>query len=157
MISHIFFIGLLAGALFCAWKISVADLRRRIIPDAYLFPLLLIGLLIVALFPWWHIGPRESALAGSFGYILATIIGLIFSNIKNKGKYKYDNPIGMGDIKLIGVGGIWLGFTGLSIALVLSCLLGGVWGLREKQKFIPFAPFFIAGGFLALIITSFLI
>ena len=30
-------------AFFCAFRISIADFRRRIIPDIYLFPLLLIS------------------------------------------------------------------------------------------------------------------
>lgn len=157
MIYYIFFILLLIGALLCAWLISVADFRRRIIPDAYLFPLLLIGLLIVNFFPW-PISSTESAVSGAFGYIIAALVGFIF-DLARKNKHKADviAPIGMGDIKLIAVGGIWLGATGLSIALVISCLIGAIWGMSNKQRFIPFAPFFLTGGFLSLIIISFLI
>ena len=156
MIFYIFFIVLLICALLCAWLISVADFRRRIIPDAYLFPLLLIGLLIVNFFPW-PISSAESAVAGAFGYIIAALIGFIFDIIRRRKSTDTTTPIGMGDIKLIGTGGIWLGATGLSIALIIACLTGTIWGIYKKQRFIPFAPFFLIGGFLALIVIGFLI
>lgn len=155
MIYNIFFILLLFGALFCAWHISYADFRRRIIPDVYLFPLLLIGLILINYFPW-PITLAEGAIAAASGYVLALIIGKIFVFAKRKSN-SIDTPIGMGDIKLISVGGLWLGVTGLSLALVFACLTGGIWGLVKKQKFIPFAPFFLVGGILSLIIIMFLI
>lgn len=154
MISNIIFIVLLIAGAYCAFKISAADFSRRIIPDVYLFPLILIGLLIVAFFPWF-INMGESAIAGAFGYGLGAVIGFIFERFK-KTSNDYP-PIGMGDIKLLAVGGIWLGMTGLAIAIIFSCLFGWIWGHYKKQKFIPFAPFFFAGSFIALIAMSFLI
>lgn len=145
---------LLSAAGFCAYKMSVADLRRRIIPDVYLFPFMLIGLIVVAFFPWFTT-PGDSAIAATFGYGLGTIIGHTFEKIKKQpGDY---SPIGLGDVKLLGAGGIWLGLTGLAIAIVVSCILGGIWGLVKKQKYIPFAPFFLVGAIIALFIMFFLI
>ena len=153
MFFYIFFIGLLLGAVFCVWRISVADFRRRIIPDAYLWPLLLMGLVVVHFFPWiCSIG--ESVIGGVMGYALAATIGFIFEKYSHD---KLNTPIGMGDIKLIGTGGIWLGTTGLAIALVFSCIFGAIWGYKKHQKFIPFAPFFFMGAFLSLIAIAFLI
>ncbi len=152
---NITFFVLLAFAAWCVWKISVADWRRRIIPDVYLFPLLLTGMAVVIFFPWPG-NPAESTLAAIFGYFLALIIGEIFEFINRK-KNNKDVPIGMGDIKLISVGGIWLGLMGLAIALVLACVSGMIWGALKKQKTIPFAPFFIGSGILSLIIISFLL
>ncbi|MCM1294895.1 MAG: A24 family peptidase [Muribaculaceae bacterium] len=156
MISNIFFTILLAAAIFCAWRISMADFRRRIIPDAYLLPLAIIGLILVAWFPW-PFGPRIAAMGAAFGYILATIIGFAFEKITNRHHSDTIPPIGFGDIKLISVGGIWLGTTGLSIALIISCITGILWARHQNQRYIPFAPFFLIGGFLALIAISFLI
>lgn len=146
---NIFFWLLLVGAAWCAWQISVTDWRRRIIPDVYLFPLLLIGLIITTFFPW-PTNIAESVIAATAGYILAALIGFIFEKINKKHK-KSDTPIGMGDIKLIAVGGIWLGATGMAGALIIACLTGMLWGRRNQQQFIPFAPFFVAGGILSLI------
>ena len=154
---NISFIVLLAVSAWLAWRISVADWRRRIIPDAYLFPLLLIGLIIIAFFPWFsNIG--DSAIAAICGYALAAIIGYLFDITKTKNhKHSVVAPIGMGDIKLISVGGIWLGTFGLALALVIACVSGMVWGYIKRQKYIPLAPFFIGGGILSLIIIAFLL
>lgn len=152
--NSLFFI-LLAFSIWCAWKISVADWRRRIIPDVYLFPLLLSGLVITVFFTW----PgtiAESIIAATAGYALAFIVGFLFDKFNHKNDKK-DSPIGLGDIKLIAVGGIWLGTTGLATALIISCIAGIIWGKLNKQRFIPFAPFFIIGGILALLVNAFLL
>ncbi|MBN1324739.1 MAG: prepilin peptidase [Alphaproteobacteria bacterium] len=144
---------LLAGA-YCAFQMSVADLRRRIIPDVYLFPFVILGLLVVTFFPWIS-SPSDSVIAAAFGYALGTIVGFVFEKFKKqKGEF---SPIGMGDVKLLAAGGIWLGMTGLATAIAISCIIGGIWGLHKKQKYIPFAPFFFVGGILTLIALRFLI
>ena len=152
MFYYVFFIILLAGAAACAWGISRADFRRRIIPDAYLFPLLLIGLVVTQFFPW-PVTPSDGAIAAVAGYTLTSLIGLIFEKIHPS----QTPPIGMGDIKLISVAGIWLGSVGLAGALALACILGMIWGATKKQKYIPFGPFLIIGGILSLITITFLI
>ena len=154
---NISFIVLLAVSAWLAWRISVADWRRRIIPDAYLFPLLLIGLIIIAFFPWFT-GIGDAVIAAVCGYTLAAIIGYLFDITKTKNhKHSVVVPIGMGDIKLISVGGIWLGTFGLALALVIACVSGMLWGYIKRQKYIPLAPFFIGGGILSLIINTFLL
>lgn len=153
---NIFFFVLLVLSLWFAWKISIADWRRRIIPDVYLFPLLLVGLINITFFPW-PVTIAESVIAATAGYILTLLIGFIFEKLRKNNKKDTTSPIGLGDIKLIAVGGIWLGTVGLASALIVACVLGIIWGKRKKQKFIPFAPFFIIGGILSLITMMFLI
>ncbi len=156
MISYIFFILLITAALTLSTLISVTDFRRRIIPDAYLFPLMLIGLILVTFYRF-PISIANAVIGASFGYALATIVGFLFDSNMRKQNKNADIPIGMGDIKLIGVGGIWLGTNGLAIALIIACILGAIWSRTNKQRFIPFAPFFLLGGFLSLIGTTFLL
>ncbi len=84
-------------------------------------------------------------------------MGLIFDwKIKSKNKNAI-SPIGMGDVKLISIGGMWLGATGLSVALIIACIGGMIWSKKNKQRYIPFAPFFLIGAILALISISFLL
>ena len=147
----IIFAILLVAAAFCAAMMSIHDWRQRIIPDVYLFPFLLIGLIVVSFFPWFF-DASESAIAGAVGYALGAGAGWLFKLMK-----KEKQPIGLGDVKLLAAGGIWLGLTGLAIALIASTILGGIWGLRLRQKFIPFAPFFFAGAICSLIALLFLI
>ena len=156
MISYIFFILLLAFALLCAIQISIYDFRQRIIPDAYLFPLMLTGLIMTTFFSY-PIHIQDGVIGATFGYIMACLIGILFDRITHNKQQKPDIPIGMGDIKLIGVGGLWLGTMGLAIALVIACISGGIWATHHKTRFIPFAPFFLLGGFLSLIAITFLI
>jgi len=153
MIYYIFFSFVLIGAIYCAIRMAVADFRRRIIPDVYLFPFLFAGLLTATFFPW-PITISDSVIGGAMGYCLGLIVGFIFDKLKKDKKYP---PIGMGDIKLLGAGGIWFGTMGLSIAMVLSCVLAYIWNWKRHEKYIPFAPFFLTGGILSLIIILFLI
>lgn len=154
MTFNLIFSALLIAALFLSVQISIADFRRRIIPDVYLFPLMLIGLLVISFFPWIST-ISDSVITAAVGYGIGISVGFIFEKLSHK--KNQSSPIGLGDIKLIATGGIWLGSTGLAIAIVISCLLGIIWGLKHKQKYIPFAPFFLTGGILALIGLWFLI
>ena len=151
-----FFAVLILMALGLTYKIAQTDMRRRIIPDGYLFPLLIIGIIVTTFYPW-PVQIESGAVGMAFGYMLAAVVGLIFDKILTHKDPNAESPIGMGDIKLLSVGGLWCGPTGLAIALVLACIFGATWAYRKKQKFIPFAPFFIIGGFLSLIIIAFLI
>ena len=156
MFFYIFFGFLLLLASYFSYKIFVADMRRRIIPDVYLFPLMLIGLVLVTFYQW-PITPIDATIGATFGYLTAIIIGLIFDwKIKSKDKNAI-TPIGMGDIKLISIGGMWLGTTGLAIALIIACITGLFWGKKKKQRYLPFAPFFLIGAILTLIGTAFLL
>ena len=150
MISNIFFVILLALATWCAIQISITDFRTRIIPDAYLFPLMLIGLILATFFRFPH-DISTGVIGATFGYLMAALIGCIFEHHMHSHNRGSNAPIGMGDIKLIGVGGIWLGTSGLSWALIIACILGTLWAKHHHARYIPFAPFFIFGGFLSFI------
>ena len=157
MIFYLFWALLFVASSVCAWRISVADFRRRIIPDAYLFPLFLMGLLTVAFFPHWFCSFQNGAMGAVLGYTLGAGVGFVFDWVGRRKDPKSDIPIGMGDIKLLATGGLWLGTNGLAIALIVACMLGGMWGIYKKQRFIPFAPFFMIGTILALILMLFLV
>lgn len=148
---HAFFTVLFAGAAWCMYKIAIADWRRRIIPDAFLFPLMIAGLIVATFYAPWPHGIKTAVAGGVIGYALAAGVGFLFDLRMRKKAPDATPPIGMGDIKLIFTGGIWLGPTGLGWALAAACLFGYIWGHRKKQKYIPFAPFFIAGGILSFI------
>ncbi|MBQ2017221.1 MAG: prepilin peptidase [Alphaproteobacteria bacterium] len=157
MIFYIFFTFLLLAATFCAIQISITDFRRRIIPDAYLFPLMLIGLILITFFPAFPTQLSDAVIGATFGYTLTAIIGIIFEYRLRTHGDSTTIPIGMGDIKLISIGGLWLGTSGLSIALIIACATGAIWAYKNKQRHIPFAPFFLTGGFLSFIATMFLL
>ena len=161
---------LTALAVYCTVMMIVWDLRTRIIPDAYLFPFMLAGLILCDKLPWTG-GFTESVIAAALGYFVGTAMNIVFLYIKARKDVKCKNkrlrsetdtawndfdPIGMGDIKLLAAGGIWLGISGLAIALIISSIAGAVWGMWRRQKFVPFAPFFFAGMAVAIITLVFL-
>ena len=111
------------------------------------------GLLLTAFFPW-PVTIADSVVGGSMGYCLGLVIGYIFEHYQKNKKHP---PIGMGDIKLLGAGGVWLGTIGLAIAMALACVFSAVWSYKNNQKYVPFAPFFLMGGFLSLIMILFLV
>lgn len=156
MFFNIFFIGLLVWAAICAILISVSDLRRRIIPDVYLFPLILIALLLIGFYDW-PIGLIDAAIGATFGYLMSAFVGFVFDWHIHRKNPDSLSPIGFGDIKLISVGGLWLGANGLGLALIIACIGGAIWARIKKQKYIPFGPFFIIGALLALIANSILL
>lgn len=156
MFSHIFFIILLIATIACGIFISIADFRRRIIPDAYLFPMLLITLTLIAFYSF-PLGIQDAVIGALFGYILGMISGLLFDYYLSKRTSSPYPPIGMGDIKLLGVGGLWLGIDGMGWALIIACIFGAIWARNRAQKYIPFAPFFFIGGFLSFIAKLFLL
>ena len=77
MFSTIFFYAVILVAIWCAYRISVTDFRRRIIPDVYLFPLLLAGLILSAFYAW-PCDIKTAAIGAVFGYTMSAIIGVIF-------------------------------------------------------------------------------
>ena len=133
---------------------ATADLKRRIIPDVYLFPFMFAGLLLTTFF-MWPTTVADSVIGGAMGYCLGLIVGFLFERFQ-KPDEKYP-PIGLGDIKLLGAGGIWLGTIGLGFAMIIACVFSYIWGFKNKKRYIPFAPFFLMGVFLSLIIIQFLI
>jgi leader peptidase (prepilin peptidase)/N-methyltransferase len=109
--------------------ITVEDARRRVIPDIWLWPLLLAGLYVFG-------GYEENIVAAIAGYALG--FALMWA-LKKK------DALGYGDVKLLSVAGLWLGINGLSVAVVSACLIGIAWGLARKQRYVPFAPFLFLG------------
>ena len=156
MFFNIIFWGLLVLAIVCVYQICVADFRRRIIPDAFLFPLMLIGL-VLSVFYRWPVSITMGVIGAVFGFLMSAGIGFVFDWQMRRKNPDIIAPIGMGDIKLISIGGLWLGTTGLAIALIGACFGGALWARVKHVKYIPFAPFFVISGILALIIVRFLV
>jgi prepilin signal peptidase PulO-like enzyme (type II secretory pathway) len=141
---------IVAGAVWCAVVISLADLRARIIPDLVLFPFMLGGLLIAPVNPIIAGGYFDAVLTAIFGYVLCAVVDYIFARVRKT----RETPIGAGDLKLVAAGGIWLGASGLPIALAAGALAAYFWGRARNARFVPFAPFFFLGAIIAVILTA---
>ncbi len=129
--------------------IFFADLRYHIIPDAVLFPTIL--LVFLAKVMEWHmtgvslVNPLLAGLAAS------AIFLLIFLFSRGRG-------MGFGDVKLVFLLGLLLGIPLIIVALYAAFLTGALAGviliLGKKKRLgqtIAFGPFLILGTVIALV------
>ncbi len=131
---------------FVAMLIAVAgiDLDHRIIPNKILLPAAIWGLVATIIFRPDNID--DSLVAGGIAFSALLLAALI-----------YPAGMGMGDVKLAGVMGIYLG-SGVAPAMLAAFLAGSVVGVviiaREgsdaRKKGVPFGPFLAFGGLVGL-------
>ena len=120
------------------------DLDHRIIPNKILLPAAVWGLVGTIVFRPDNID--DSLIAGGIAFSALLLAALV-----------YPAGMGMGDVKLAGVMGIYLG-SGVAPAMLAAFLAGSVVGLaiiaREgkdaRKKGVPFGPFLAFGGLIGL-------
>lgn len=147
--------------------IAVIDFRERVIPDELNIFVAGLGIVYVAVQKVMHaFGPIEGSLFGKYALLLqqrsdvflnhavAAFAALIFFAVIigiTRGK-----AMGMGDLKLAGAAGIFLGWPDIVFSLAFGFIVGALAsvvllaGRRKTMKdAVPFAPFIVAGIFLA--------
>ena len=131
---------------FVAMLIAVAgiDLDHRIIPNKILLPAAIWGIVATVLFRPDNID--DSLIAGGIAFGALFLAALA-----------YPAGMGMGDVKLAGVMGIYLG-SSVAPAMLSAFLAGSIVGIaiiaREgadaRKKGVPFGPFLAFGGLVGL-------
>ena len=130
------------GLAFVAMLVAVAaiDLEHRIVPNRILAPSALAALVLWALTDPGQV--PENVLAG----LIAGTFLLVFAVI-------YPAGMGMGDVKLAAVMGLYLGravapalFIGFAAGAVVGVAMMATRGASERKRAIPFAPFLAVGG-----------
>lgn len=131
-----------AGFIFTAILLVTAftDIDEGIIPDLITYPGIVIGLFLSP----YTLGLKTAGL----GAIVFAGIFLVTALLSHGG-------MGGGDIKLAGVIGAFVGFTGSMMTLVFSSLAGGLWavvllwqGKADRKTAIRFGPFLAAAAWL---------
>lgn len=124
---------------------TIIDVREHRIPDK----LVLAGAAI---------GVAFSALDTYKGFLNRLLGGVTAGLVLILIYYITKGALGLGDVKLFGCAGIYLGFEGTVSALLIAAVLSGLFSLvlicinRENRKQeIPFAPFILAGALAAII------
>jgi leader peptidase (prepilin peptidase)/N-methyltransferase len=131
--------------------ITLTDLERRIIPNKVLAVGAVIGLAIVLVSDPSSLPERLGAGAGAGGVLFLAALA-------------YPGGMGLGDVKLAAVMGLFLGVWVIP-AMLIGLLSGSVVGLAimardgvaARKKAIPFGPFLAFGGVCALFAGSALI
>lgn len=140
-------IGQLAlGLVFCALLVVVTltDLERRVIPNVVLLGGAVIGLGIVLATDPASLGTRAIAAAAAGGFLFLVALA-------------YPRGMGMGDVKLAAVMGLYLGHS-VGPALVIGFASGALVGLAliairgasARKQAVPFGPFLALGGIVGL-------
>jgi leader peptidase (prepilin peptidase) / N-methyltransferase len=139
-------LGLVFVAMLAA--ITLTDLERRVIPNAILLVGSVIGLAIVAATDPASLPERAAAAAGAGGFLL------LFALV-------YPRGMGMGDVKLAAVMGLFLGTSvvpALAVGIVVGTLVGlGImlrYGSTARKHAVPFGPFLAIGGVVGLLAGS---
>jgi leader peptidase (prepilin peptidase)/N-methyltransferase len=124
---------------------SIIDIRERRIPDKLVLTGTAAGLGFSLLDP--QIELSTSLMGGMTAGLVLLLVHYI-----TKGS------LGLGDVKLFGCSGIYLGFEGIVSAMLISTVLSGFFSLilicinrDNKKREIPFAPFILAGVLIVII------
>jgi leader peptidase (prepilin peptidase)/N-methyltransferase len=132
---------------FAALLIAVAaiDFDHRIIPNRLIYPAAVYAPIALAL-----IDPGllpEHLIAGAVAFLLFLLVALA-----------YPAGMGMGDVKLAGVMGLYLGLSvapALLVAFAAGSLVGVglmlVHGASARKRALPFGPFLALGGMVGLL------
>jgi leader peptidase (prepilin peptidase) / N-methyltransferase len=125
--------------------VTLTDIERRVIPNAILGVSAAAGLLVAALTDPSSLPERLIAAAGGGGVLLAAALA-------------YPRGMGMGDVKLVCVMGLYLGRAlapALLVAFAAGSLAGAVLLVRDgaeaRKRAIPFGPFLALGGVVGLL------
>ncbi len=123
---------LLAATCALAWALlvlSAVDAAMFRLPDIVTLPLLGLGLTVSWLLPDKDLaGHAIGALCGSAAFFL---IAEIYRRARGR------EGLGVGDVKLAGVAGAWLGWQALPSVVLLACCAGLVWvgiGVLRRGK-----------------------
>ncbi|MGE4282259.1 MAG: A24 family peptidase [Clostridia bacterium] len=129
----------------CLVVISFIDFEIQIIPNGIILLMLVIGLMMP------HFNRNITYMDAVLGFFAASV-PLLLTAILSKG------GMGGGDIKLMAVAGLFLGWNQILLALVIGAVIGSVIGIAlillkriQRRDMIPFGPFLAAGIFIAML------
>jgi leader peptidase (prepilin peptidase)/N-methyltransferase len=141
----------LAGA---SVALAVIDVEHHRLPDVIVLPSYAVGLVLLG---------ASSALSGEWDALLRGVVGMaaLFVFYLALALVK-PGAMGLGDVKLAGVLGLWLGWLGwgeLVVGAFAAFLLGGLFSIvllatRRAQRTggIPFGPWMLAGAWVGVLV-----
>jgi leader peptidase (prepilin peptidase) / N-methyltransferase len=125
--------------------LAAIDFDHKLLPNKIVYPLAVYGLIATLLVDRGDLVENLIAGAGAFAFLLAAVIA-------------YPRGMGMGDVKLAGAMGLYLGASVIP-ALLVAFLSGSVVGIvilaREgaagRKKAVPFGIFLALGGIVGVL------
>lgn len=117
-----FIIALLVGVIVLSFFVSFYDFKYRRIPNKLLLTGLVYGVLVFVCMAFFI--PLNIVFKG----FLFGLIGLMAGGVFLYVPYKY-KQVGAGDVKLVMVFGLLLGFKGVILSILVGAIIGGIWAL----------------------------
>ena len=129
----------------CLIALAGIDLDHKLLPNKIVYPMAAWGLVATALFESGDLADHLIAGAGAFTFLLLAVLA-------------YPSGMGMGDVKLGGTMGLYLGVSVIP-ALLVAFLTGTVFGLaviaregaQARKKAVPFGIFLAIGGLVGVL------
>ncbi len=133
--------------------VAFIDWNTMLIPDTLSLGGIIIGL-VFSIF-------SGKIIHSLLGGVISGAILLLFAVI---GKWIFrKEAMGFGDVKLAVMLGVFVGWQGFIILLVIASFIGAIYGIimeikaKIEDSKIPFAPFLAIGGIIAYIISKYII
>ena len=149
-----------AAGIVLTWALialSAIDIDTQLLPDDITLPLLWLGLLLSAFHGSVDSGPlfvdpRSAIVGGAAGYLTLWSVYQAFKLATGK------EGMGFGDFKLLAALGAWLGWQMLPLIILLSAVVGALFGIamiifarHGRGVPIPFGPYLAMAGWVAML------
>ncbi|MBN2381469.1 prepilin peptidase [bacterium] len=144
--------------------VSFIDLHVQLIPDRITFPLIVLGLLgsglqsLIGKIEFWPITFIPALIGCATGMFI--LLAILFSYKLIMGV----EGMGMGDVKLLGLIGLYLGWHKVILTLILASFVGTIIAVpvflikgKTRSEKIPFGPFLSIAALLSLFYGDFLV
>lgn len=141
--------------LILCWSLialTLIDFDHQLLPDNITIPLLWLGLLVNTLDLGFGVSLRDAVIGAIAGYLVLWSFYWLFKLATGK------EGMGYGDFKLLAALGAWMGWQSLLPIIILSSLVGALFGLgmiiimgRDRSIPMPFGPFLTGAGFIMVI------
>jgi leader peptidase (prepilin peptidase)/N-methyltransferase len=103
--------------------LSAIDFKTFLLPNIYVAPFALLGLTFHWLTDFYYLNMQNVIIGGLAGF------AILYSIRAAGNKYYKQDSLGLGDVKLLGAGGLWLGLEGVMLAMTIGAFFGLLHGL----------------------------
>lgn len=137
----------LVATIFTLIKLCIIDLKIRLLPNVYVVAFFVCGLIFHTATNFTFTTPMNASIGiiGGGGMLLA---------IRQIANYFYQkDTLGLGDVKLLGAAGLWLGASDIFLAISLGAFAGLIHGAiyklymqRKTGELLPLSTLSIPAG-----------
>jgi len=132
----------------------VIDHKKQIIPNRLNLTMFEIGIVIALIYGISNVAITIDMLLGMvigvIIFLIITLIGCLFYGRE---------AMGLGDVKFIGVLGLYFGVTNITAISIMAFLIGAIYAVimivskrKKADEYIPFGPFIVIAAFISIFV-----